>query len=73
MEPLPYYPSEDRIVYEVFGEVTAATKKIWRDAATILERNGLPKRDPLMCNRRLWPAVKEWLDQYNSLSPEPWT
>lgn len=27
-----------------------------------LERDGFPRKDPLFCNRRYWPAVRAFLD-----------
>jgi hypothetical protein len=70
-EPLPLYPSEERIVREVFGDAASVMMKSWRETAVILERNGLPKRDPLFGSRRYWPAVERWLKSYNGISSEP--
>lgn len=67
-EPLPLYPSEERIVREVFGDAADAMMKSWQATATILERNGLPKKDPLFGSRRYWPAVELWLKTYNGIS-----
>lgn len=69
-EPLPLYPSEERIVSEVFGDAAGVMMRSWRETATILERNGLPKKDPLFGNRRYWPAVERWLKAYNGISSE---
>jgi hypothetical protein len=33
----------------------------WTATATVLERYGLPRRDPLFDNRRCWPAVEAFL------------
>ena len=33
----------------------------WAVAAAILEKHGLPRRDPPFGDRRHWPAVQEWL------------
>lgn len=33
----------------------------WRAARAVLERQGLPPRDPIFCNRRFWPAVEAFL------------
>lgn len=71
LEPLPLYPSEERIVREIFGEATSELKKIWREAVPILERNGLPKKNPLFGGRRYWPAVENWLKWYNGVTSEP--
>lgn len=70
-EPLPLYPSEERIVREVFGDAASDMMKSWRETATVLERNGLPKKDPLFGGRRYWPAVERWLKAYNGLSSDP--
>ena len=35
---------------------------LWKDTATVLERDGLPQKDPVFDNRRYWPAVQAWLD-----------
>ena len=40
----------------------------WRDKAIVLEREGLPKIDPLMGGRYL-PAVRRWFDQRNGVMP----
>ena len=33
----------------------------WQAAAAVLERDGLPRRDPLFGDRRCWPAVRDFL------------
>jgi hypothetical protein len=33
----------------------------WVAAAAVLERHGLPKRDPLFQERRCWPMVRDFL------------
>lgn len=47
----------------------------WRANARVLERQGLPLRDPLFCERRYWPSVRAFLDRRNGLHPgnEPQT
>jgi hypothetical protein len=35
----------------------------WRDIAHVLEKSGLPRRDPLFGKRRYWPAVRAFLDR----------
>jgi hypothetical protein len=40
----------------------------WRENARVLEPQGLPKRDPLFCRRRYWPAVRAFLDRRNGLA-----
>lgn len=67
-EPLPLYPSEERIAREIFGDVPADVIKSWRETALILERCGMPKKDPLFGGRRYWPAVEAWLKSHNGLS-----
>lgn len=37
---------------------------VWRKAVKELERAGLPKRNPLMAGKRYWPAVQEFLLEY---------
>jgi hypothetical protein len=48
------------------GEIAARvgmTSLEWQAAAVVLERSGLPGRDPLFGNRRYWPAVKAYLER----------
>ena len=33
----------------------------WEAAATVLERAGLPRRDPLFKHQRCWPRVRDFL------------
>ena len=33
----------------------------WESVAVVLERSGLPRRDPLFDEKRCWPAVLEFL------------
>lgn len=33
----------------------------WKAAAVVLERSGLPRRDPLFKNQRCWPRVRDFL------------
>lgn len=33
----------------------------WEAAAIVLERSGLPRRDPLFNNQRCWPRVRDFL------------
>lgn len=70
-EPIPLYPSEERIAYEIYGDDAASMLTSWQATARILERNGLPKKNPLFGNRRYWPAVKNWLEWYNGVSSDP--
>lgn len=68
-EPIPLYPSEERIVVELFGPTVASRMvKEWGGVAAVLERDGLPPRDPLFGNCRYWPAVEAWLRRRNGLT-----
>src|SRR5215471_16802069 len=49
------YPSEAIVARLVLGD----RAKEWPAKAVLLEREGLPKIDPLM-GGRFWPAVKTW-------------
>lgn len=40
---------------------TGVSARQWRAAAHVLEKQGLPKRDPLFAKRRHWPAVQDFL------------
>lgn len=51
---------------EIAGLVGVGVDR-WRANATVLERSGLPRRDPLFANKRYWPAVKAFLDRRNGL------
>src|SRR5690606_39274846 len=56
----PLYPHESRLGRLVLGERAHE----WPAKAAVLEREGLPKIDPLM-GGRFWPAVKKWfLDRH---------
>lgn len=35
----------------------------WQATATVLERSGLPMKDPQFGDRRYWPAVRAYLDR----------
>jgi hypothetical protein len=62
MPEMPLYPTEARIAREVFGD--GAHLDEWKGLAVVLEREKMPKIDPLF-GRRYWPAVKVWLDVWN--------
>lgn len=64
MSPRPssLYPDEDELARCVLGK--KATQ--WASIATTLEREGLPRIDPLM-GARFWPAVRAFLDQRHGL------
>jgi hypothetical protein len=56
----PLYPDEAEIARRVLGE----RAQEWPGKAAVLERDGLPKIDPLM-GGRFWPAVRQWfLDRH---------
>jgi hypothetical protein len=56
----PLYPGEAEIARRVLGE----RAREWPGKAAVLEREGLPKIDPLM-GGRFWPAVRQWfLDRH---------
>jgi hypothetical protein len=56
----PLYPDEAEIARPVLGEGAQE----WPGKATVLERDGLPKIDPLM-GGRFWPALRQWfLDRH---------
>jgi len=38
-------------------------KDRWRANAVVLEKQGLPRPDPLFGRRRCWPAVRAFLDR----------
>lgn len=65
---MPLYPSESRIVAEIYGETAPEMAKSWDGVAAVLERDGLPKRDPMFGNRRYWPAVEAFLRRRNGLA-----
>lgn len=45
---------------EIAARVPMAAPE-WVAAAAALERDGLPRRDPLFGDRRCWPAVRDFL------------
>jgi len=56
----PLYPDEAEIASRVLGQ----RAREWPGKAAVLERDGLPKIDPLM-GGRFWPAVRRWfLDRH---------
>jgi hypothetical protein len=59
----PLYASEEQVAEMVFGP---GHLRDWRDRAAILEREGLPKVDPMMGGRYL-PAVRTFFDQRNGV------
>jgi len=66
---MPLYPSEATIVAAIYGpDAAPEMAKAWDGVATVLERDGLPKRDPLFGNRRYWPAVEAFLRRRNGIA-----
>jgi len=61
----PLYGSEAEVASMVLGP---GRLREWREKAVVLEREGLPKIDPLMGGRYL-PAVRAFLDQRHGLVP----
>lgn len=59
----PLYSSEEEIAEIVLGP---AKLKEWRALAVVLERDGLPKIDPLF-DRRYFPAIKAFFDRRNGV------
>ena len=55
----PLYLSEASIAARVLG---ATAKTQWAALASVWEREGLPRIDP-MTGCRYWPAVRTWLDR----------
>ncbi|WP_454919270.1 hypothetical protein [Xanthobacter sediminis] len=64
---MPLYPAESDIARAVLGPGRASE---WKAMAIVLERQGLPRIDPLM-GARYWPAVRAWLDRHNGLATMP--
>lgn len=57
------YLSESEIACLVLPPYKACE---WPDIAAVLEREGLPRIDPIM-GGRYWPAVRAWLDRRHGL------
>jgi hypothetical protein len=51
---------------EIAAELGIETES-WKSTAAVLEKDGLPKFDPLFGRRRYWPAVRAYLDRRNGL------
>jgi hypothetical protein len=62
---LALYPDEAEIARRVLG----ARSREWAAKAIVLERDGLPKIDPLM-GGRFWPAVQRWFLERHGLDVE---
>lgn len=54
--PDPVFLPDDEI-----AKLMRMTGPEWEAAATVLERSGLPRRDPLFKNQRCWPRVRDFL------------
>jgi hypothetical protein len=56
------FPSEDEIARRL-----SQTPSDWRARALVLERDGLPRVDPIM-GGRYWPAVLAWFNKRYGLA-----
>lgn len=54
----PLYVTEAEI-----AKILDMTVDDWRDTAAVLEKRGLPSKNPLFGDRRYWPAVRAFLDR----------
>ncbi len=61
-QPSSLYPDEDELARCVLGKKA----KQWSSIAPTLEREGLPRIDPLI-GCRFWPAVRVFLDRRHGL------
>lgn len=43
------------------ARLVSITPEEWRATAAVLERYGLPRRDPLFKDQRCWPSVRDFL------------
>lgn len=59
----PLYASERDIALFVLGDDC----RRWNELAVVLEREGLPRIDPVF-GRRYWPAVRAWFDSRHGLT-----
>jgi hypothetical protein len=66
LEDLPLFAPDDQIALAVCGR----NARQWPAIAEVLEREGLPKVDPLIGGRYV-PAVKAWFDAQNGLGERP--
>lgn len=58
----PLYPTEDTIAVLALGK----RAKEWPKLAPVLEREGMPRIDPLL-GARYWPAVRAFLDSRHGI------
>jgi hypothetical protein len=56
------FPNESEVARRLSQSLTD-----WRAKAPVLERDGLPRVDPIM-GGRYWPAVKAWWNRRYGLS-----
>lgn len=61
-QPSSLYPDEDELARCVLGKKA----RQWPSIAPTLEREGLPRIDPLT-GGRFWPAVRAFLDRRHGL------
>ncbi|MFG1331125.1 hypothetical protein V5F41_07705 [Xanthobacter autotrophicus] len=62
---MPLFPCEVDIARAVLGPGRVSE---WKAIAIILERQGLPRVDP-MFGGRYWPAVRAWFDHRAGIGP----
>jgi hypothetical protein len=62
----PLYPDETEIARRVLGD----RAREWPGKAAVLERDGLPKIDPLM-GGRFWPAVHQFFLDRHGVTAQP--
>ena len=66
LHPSCLFPGEPEIAKLVLGPTRA---KMWPALAKVLEREGLPRVDP-MFGGRYWPKVQLFLDDMNSMDDD---
>lgn len=66
LDDLALYATDDEIAVAVCGK----NADQWPSIVPVLERQGLPKIDPLIGGRYV-PAVKAWFDAQNGLGDRP--
>lgn len=52
------------------AEIMGVCEKTWRANAKILEKRGLPPRDPMFANRRYMPAVRAYFDRLHNIDAD---
>src|SRR6516225_3788491 len=62
----PFYPDEAEIARRVLGD----RAREWPGKVAVLERDGLPKIDPLM-GGRFWPAVQQFFLDRHGVAAQP--